>query len=164
MKKEKKATLQKKVKKKLRKIEEINKKNINNDKKVKGKIKETQKKKEKNNSLNENKRNNTNNTINYNNYSNDNLSYTYDSINNFHNSNVKTSKSNKAFQKYLEIQQETDSILEKLNKQKEDSEIIKHKYQNLLNKSKNLGASQKRVNNRNEKRRKKEGKKIKRFI
>ena len=124
-----------------RKIEEINKKNINKDKKVKGKLKETQKKKEKNNSLNENKRNNTNNTINYNNYSNDNLSYTYDSINNFHNSNVKTSKSNKAFQKYLEIQQETDSILEKLNKQKEDSEIIKHKYQNLLNKSKNLGPS-----------------------
>ena len=124
-----------------RKIEEINKKNINKDKKVKGKLKETQKKKEKNNSLNQNKRNNTNNTINYNNYSNDNLSYTYDSINNFHNSNVKTSKSNKAFQKYLEIQQETDSILEKLNKQKEDSEIIKHKYQNLLNKSKNLGPS-----------------------
>ena len=43
---------------------------------------------------------------------------------------IKTSKSNKAYQKYLEIQQESDSILEKLNKQKEDSEIIKNKYHN----------------------------------
>ena len=116
--------------------EEINNKNINNNKRIKGKIKETQKN-EKKNTLNQKKRN-----INKkNNYSNDNLSYTYDSINNSHNSNVKISKSNKAFQKYLEIQQESDSILEKLNKQKEDSEIIKHKYQNLLNKSKNLGPS-----------------------
>ena len=116
--------------------EEINNKNINNNKRIKGKIKETQKN-EKKNTLNQKKRN-----INKkNNYSNDNLSYTYDSINNSHNSNVRVSKSNKAFQKYLEIQQETDSILEKLNKQKEDSEIIKHKYQNLLNKSKNLGPS-----------------------
>ncbi len=56
-------------------------------------------------------------------------------------SNKKTSKSNQAFKKYLEIQQESDSVLEKLNKQKEDSEIIKNKYQNLLNKSKNLGPS-----------------------
>ena len=54
---------------------------------------------------------------------------------------IKTSKSNKAYQKYLEIQQESDSILEKLNKQKEDSEIIKNKYHNLLNKSKNNNPS-----------------------
>ncbi len=118
-------------------IEEINKKKINNNKKVKGEIKEIQKKNEKKNTLNQKKRNNIKN----NNYSNDNLSYTYDSINNSHNSNVKISKSNKAFQKYLEIQQESDSILEKLNKQKEDSEIIKHKYKNLLNKSKIVGPS-----------------------
>ena len=118
-------------------VEEINKKKINNNKKVKGEIKEIQKKNEKKNTLNQKKRNNIKN----NNYSNDNLSYTYDSINNSHNSNVKISKSNKAFQKYLEIQQESDSILEKLNKQKEDSEIIKHKYKNLLNKSKIVGPS-----------------------
>ena len=118
-------------------VEEINKKKNNNNKKVKGEIKEIQKKNEKKNTLNQKKRNNIKN----NNYSNDNLSYTYDSINNSHNSNVKISKSNKAFQKYLEIQQESDSILEKLNKQKEDSEIIKHKYKNLLNKSKIVGPS-----------------------
>ena len=96
-----------------------------NDKKSKGKTKE-----KKNPNINEKKNKN------------DNIS----NINSFNNlklkthlvfSNKKTSKSNKAFKKYLEIQQESDSVLEKLNKQKKDSEIIKNKYQNLLNKSKN---------------------------
>ena len=46
-------------------------------------------------------------------------------------------KSKKAFQKYLEIQQDADIILDKLNKQREDIAIKKLKYQNLLFKKKN---------------------------
>ena len=46
-------------------------------------------------------------------------------------------KSKKAFQKYLEIQQDADIILEKLNKQREEIAMKKLKYQNLLFKKKN---------------------------
>ena len=46
-------------------------------------------------------------------------------------------KSKRAFQKYLEIQQDADLILDKLNKQREDIAIKKLKYQNLLFKKKN---------------------------
>jgi hypothetical protein len=116
-----------------KKKEEKSKKN---NKKTKEKIKEKKSKlnEKLNNNLTQQNKRNKNNSLN------DNSSYyTYDS--NLQNSMIKTSKSNKAYQKYLEIQQESDSILEKLNKQKEDSEIIKNKYHNLLNKSKNNNPS-----------------------
>jgi len=46
-------------------------------------------------------------------------------------------KSKRAFQKYLEIQQDADLILEKLNKQREESAMKKLKYRRLIFKKKN---------------------------
>ena len=46
-------------------------------------------------------------------------------------------KSKKAFQKYLEIQQDADIILEKLNKQREEIAMKKLKYRRLIFKKKN---------------------------
>ena len=64
--------------------------------------------------------------------------------------NKNSMKSKRAFQKYLEIQQDADLILEKLNKQREDSEIRRLKYQNLLYKTKKVKTiSSKKINKKN---------------
>ena len=84
-----------------------------------------------------------NNNNNLNKRINDKSNLSNNEIKNKNNKNVenlirkKENKSKSAYQKYLEIKQNADMILEKINKQKEESFLKKQKYNNLISKSKN---------------------------